>query len=171
MEQVTTFKAGMKYGLYLGLASTVIGLIFYFTGMQDFTSADTPILPSIAVYALVIGLTYLAIKYYKDSNEQDLSLGESMVTALYVGLISGLIGLVWTLIFFNFIDPEALDRMKELALSAPEMEDLPEEALEMTESWMSFMFSSSSMAIIAIIARLILTAIAGLVIGLILKTR
>lgn len=171
MEPITTFKAGTKYGLILGAASVILGLVAYFTGLQDFTSIDSNWILTLLTYALVIGITYLGIMYFKDNNDNELSLGESVSTGLFTGLISGLILMVWTYIFFNFIDPDALTRMLDLTLSSPEYEEMPDETLEQVESWMGFMFNPGMMGLMTLIGRIILTLIVGLVVGLVKKTQ
>ena len=54
----------------------------------------------------MIAFMVLGIKKVKESNEGLLSLGEGLKTGMGIALISGIVGIIYFLLFVNFIDPD-----------------------------------------------------------------
>ncbi len=175
---VTPMKAGLKYGLYLGLAMVVFSLIAHYGGLQDYNSVDiaNSFLVTAITYIILAVLFFLGVRYFKNSNEGQLTFGEGMTTAMFIGVISGLISVVFTFIFFSYIAPDVMESVTNAAMEQvnADMSELSEEerqkSQEMMGSVMGIMQSPIVMAMSTFVARLFSAVIFGLISSLILKT-
>ncbi len=167
MEKLTPFKAGIRYGLILALIGIVISLIVYYGGLQDYTNQNSGKnwILSLVTWVYVFAVMFLAIKAVKASNEGYLSIGEGMSTALYVGLVSGVIIAVWTYAFYSLIGTDMLDQIKE----GIDLDEMSEAQAEATEKMMSIFMSPGLMSLMALLFRLISAGIFGLIASLIQK--
>ena len=157
-------QAGLKYGLYGGIAILLWSLISYLAGLSDPTSADPGFLQQWLPTILMIITMVLGIRYFKESNEGYLSIGQGIVTAIIAGLIMTLISIIWMVVYFYFIDPEAIETLRANVMEkAMEDNNLTEEQMESASGMMGMFTSVPFFAI----AGLIMSVIVGLIIGLI----
>jgi len=120
----------VKYGIILGLISAIISLI------TIISNSSGNYLISIISLIISIIVVVMANKAYKNANNGFMSYGEgfkiSFVSIVIGGIISGLVSFV----YLQFIDPSALEAMKEAQIAAAEkiMEafnvDLPEDQMD-----------------------------------------
>jgi hypothetical protein len=176
---VTPMQAGLKYGVYLGLAMSIFGLIAHYGGLQDYTSVDdisSSFLVSAISWIILAALFFLGIKYFKNGNEGHLTLGEGMTTAMFIGLVSGVISIIFTFIFFTYVAPEVLSTLSEAAMESAnaDLSDLSaeerEKAEEMMGGMMGMFMSPIFMAVSTFFSRMLSAVLFGLVCSLILKT-
>lgn len=113
MENQTksTKNIAVNYGIYLGLASVIISLIIYALGK---TYEQNWIMGLISVLTIIV-FVILGIKKFKDANNGYLVLGQGLKTGLGIALIGAIIGIVYTLIFANFIEPNYMENMMEIS--------------------------------------------------------
>jgi len=176
-KNVTPMQVGLKYGVYLGLAMSVFGFIAHYAGLQDYSSTDitSSFLVTALTWIILAALFFLGIKYFKEGNEGHLTLGEGMTTAMFIGLVSGIISVIFTFIFLTYIAPEVLSTMTDAAI-ADANADLSElsaeeraKADEMIGGVMGFVTSPAFMAAMTLFSRMMSAVIFGLVSSLILK--
>lgn len=179
-RNATPMQVGLKYGLYLGLAMAAFALIAHYGGLQDYSSVDiTSVFLVQAINWIILAvLFFFGTKYFKDNNEGHLTFGEGMITCMFIGLVSGIITVIFTFIFYSYIAPEVLDTVNEAIMSGGAVEsdfsDLSEEdrkeAEAMMGSIMGFATSPSFLAVSALLNRMMSAVIFGLISSLILKT-
>jgi len=171
----TPFKVGLKYGAILGIAMSVLGLIFHYAGLND-----DPLNTSITQTILTTGLSWVilfvgfffGIKYFKQANEGHLTFGEGLITSLFIGVISGIISAIFSFIFFSYVAPDLASSLSEAALEGAK-EGNPEidaEGEEMMNNMMSTIMSPGVMAAIGFVTRIFTAVIFGIIGTLIQKT-
>ena len=167
-ENVTPMNVGMKYGVILGLVGVAIGSIMYFTGFSLKSAADPSMgwITSILTNAVVFGFIYMGLKYFRDSNEGQMTFGEGLSSAMFIGLISGLIIAVYNYIFLAFIAPDFMAQVMEISM---ENQDMTEEQLEATEGMMGAFSSPIFGAFMAFLMRIFGALIWGCLASAILK--
>ena len=164
---VSTTNAGVKFGLYTGIASIIISLILYLAGLSD--PVDPNPISYVAWLVPVIGVV-LGIKYYKDSNEGLLSYGQALGAGTVTALVAGIIGAVYTFIFFEYIDPGMIDAIRENAKTeAFKNPNMTEEQWNQAKGFMETFTSPTVMSIIAIIFNVIVGFITSLIAGAVMK--
>lgn len=165
---VSTTNAGLKYGLYTGLALIVFDLLLYVAGMKD------PASPSAIQYlgfVILIAGVVLAIKYYKDANEGLLTYGQGLGSGTIAALIAGLIVAVYIILFFYLIDPGMIEEIREVAKtnafkSNPNM---TEEQWDQASGFMNAFTSPTAMGIMSVIIYTIFGFITSLIAGAFMK--
>ncbi len=173
---VTPLKAGLKYGVMLGIAMSVLQLVFHYAGLND-----DPTNPNVTNAILTTGLTwivlfalfFLGIKHFKESNDGHLTFGEGLVTSLFIGVISGIISAIFSYILFTYIAPDLASTISEAAMEGAREGgggDLGDEGEEMMENMMSTMTSPGVLSTITLVTRIVTAVIFGLIGTLIQKT-
>ena len=137
-QQKPTKKIALNYGLYLGVASILIGVIRYALGMQYDHDMPFGIL-SLIIMAIIL---VLGIKKYKEVNGGLLTLGQGIKTGIAIALVGGVIGILYTIIFMSVIEPDflahKLEMAKEKMLDNPSFsEEQIDNAIEMQEKFSS----------------------------------
>ena len=118
-QQKPTNKIALNYGLILGFAGILQGLVFYAMG-KTYDNDWYKSVISIVIMAVII---FLGIKEYRKNNSGLLSLGQGIKTGLGIVLIGTVISVIYTLIFANFIEPGFIDNVVELQEKQARVED------------------------------------------------
>ncbi len=91
----------LNYGLYLGLIGSIIHLILWASGLLiEFNWINT-----LVWFIGLIAFVIIGIKKYKKSNNELISWTQGLKIGMGIAMISGVISLVYTLLFMNVIDP------------------------------------------------------------------
>lgn len=169
----STFKTGTKYGVILGVGITVLTIILLLTGLQDFIAPDNLWLPTVLTIIIFIACTYLGIREFKEHNELLLSLGDAMITSLYIGLISAIVGGILTILYYHLADPEIYDRMTdfflEFTVGHPNASADETEIME-TKQVFGYIFSPFVIFISSFTTNLMFAVVIGLILGLKMRT-
>jgi hypothetical protein len=150
----TTRSVGIKYGLYVGLASIAFFLLSVLLNQNPFKG----IWNWIGVIVTVV-LMVLAHKNFKDNGEGFMSYGEGFAIGLWLTVISTVISIPVMYIYLTFIDTAPMELFFEDQRTQMEAGGAPEEAIEMAQKWTRKLFWVIS---------LVVSIIGGVVIALIL---
>jgi hypothetical protein len=155
------------YGLYLGVATILISVVYYVLGMTYENDWKKSVI-SIAVSAIIL---FLGIKKYKESNDGFLSVGQSIKTGLGISLVAAIISVIYTIIFVMFIEPEFVNNLVEITRQKT-YEDNPELTEEQVDSAMEIVRKMSSPGMLSafiLIISLFFGFVISLITGFILK--
>lgn len=157
----------ITYGLLLGGISVVFQLMLFFLDMHY--KNDTT--AGIVSLVIMIGIMLYAFIQYRKSNEGFLSLGEALKMGIGIALVSALIGVVYTQILMNVLDPDTMQKQMELSMETLKAEnpEIPQEALETARSMQEKMSSPLILTAIQIVFALFFGFIISLIGGLIVK--
>lgn len=166
-QEITPKQIMLNYGLMLGFASVLINVVLYAAGKTYDQHWSVGVISTLITVAVII----LGIKKIKDLNGGFLTLSEALKTGLGIALISGIIAVVYMLIFSNFIEPEYFARMLEVQQQKmmetyPNFSDEQLEAYAETAKKMSGPMITSA---VVIIGSLFLGFVISLIGGLIMK--
>jgi ABC-type antimicrobial peptide transport system permease subunit len=119
----------------------------------------------------MIGVLLYSFISFKKQNEGFLSLSEALKIGIGVSLISALIGIVYTQILVNFLDPDTMKKSLELSMDTMRAEnpEMPQEALDTARSMQEKMSSPLIFSAVQIIFALFFGFIISLIGGLIVK--
>jgi hypothetical protein len=152
----------LNYGLMLGLATVVISVANYAFGNAYEPHWSINILS----IGLMIAFMVLGIKKVKESNEGLLSLGEGLKTGLGIALISGIVGIIYFLLFVNFIDPDFFTTIATIQEQKWLDANMTDEQIEGAKAMMAKMsgpgITSSFMIVFTLFIGFIISLIAGL---------
>lgn len=166
-QKISPKQIMLNYGLMLGFASILINVAVYAMGKTYDQHWSVGVI-SILITVVVITL---GIKKIKELNGGSLSLSEALKTGLGIALISGIIAVIYTLIFTSFIEPEYFSRMLEVSQQkmleiSPNMSD---EQLETSMAISKKMSGPTVTSAMVIIGSLFFGFIISLIGGLIMK--
>ncbi len=106
-NQQSSIKSTMiTYGLILGGISVVFRLMLFFLDMHY----QQPPAVGIVSIVIMIGLLVYAFIQYKKENEGFLSLSEALKIGLGISLISAIIGIVYSFILTEVLDPATVQK-------------------------------------------------------------
>jgi uncharacterized protein DUF4199 len=166
-QQKPTNKTALYYGVILGIVLILANVIVYALGMiydQDWKTGSIGLIAMIAVL-------FIGIKKYKEINDSYLTVGQAIKTGLGIAVIGGIISVIYTFIFMNYIEPDfvtntlAVAEEKMIEQNPNLTDEQIEQALSISKKFMSPMIMSA----MALIWTLFLGFIISLISGLILK--
>jgi hypothetical protein len=134
----TTMKsplnAGMKFGLYTGLASITYFLIFY---MMDIVPQGA--LQVIGYLIFIAGIYFGSLHHRNHELDGYMSYGRAFGAGALIVIFAALITAVFNYIFFAYIDPQYMDKMINMAEEDMIRKGMSEEqinmGMEMTRKW------------------------------------
>jgi len=166
-QQKPTNKTALYYGVILGIVLILANVIVYASGMiyeQDWKTGSIGLIGMIAVL-------FIGIKKFKEINEGYLTVGQAIKTGLGIAVIGGIISIIYTFIFMNYIEPDFIANTlagveEKMIEQNPNLTDEQiEQALGFSEKFMS----PSIMSAMALFMTLFFGLIFSLISGLILK--
>ena len=104
------WKPALIYGLILGFVGILLGIIFYFF---DLFVASWTQWVSLAVTVVV--MAYLLVSYRNEYLGGFASYGKIFLMGFVVGIISSVLGVIFTYVMWGVIDPELADKARVVA--------------------------------------------------------
>ena len=167
-NQNSSLKSNIiTYGIILGSISVVFQLMLFFLDMHyknDSTAGIVALLitSGVLVYSFIV---------FKKNNEGYMTLSEALKIGLGVSLISAIIGIIYTQLLVNVLDPDTMQKSLELSIDNMRAQnpEIPQEALETARSIQEKMSSPLIFSAVQIIFSLFFGFIISLIGGLIVK--
>ena len=157
----------LHYGTILGLLSIVFALIIFFLDLHYAQENSV----SFVNYGISITVLIIALLDFRKTNNEILSLGDSIKMGMGVFLISAIYVSIYTFILLNFLDPETLIKSLEVT-EMKILEQNPEISEDQLDQILSFQEKFSTPFVIStvlIIFSLISGFFSSLILGLIFK--
>jgi hypothetical protein len=132
-NKVSIWKNSINYGLIAGFLMIALSIILWLLGLME-----NKFLGYISYLILAFAMFIAATNWRDKLNGGWMSYGEAFKTGFFVTLIAAVLGLIYSYLFFNFIDPEFISglgiKAEEAILEAnPNISDADlETALEMS---------------------------------------
>ena len=168
-EPTTTLRSvGIKWGGISGAVGIIIGLVFFMTGMVDYSGKNSNWLSTTVTYIAMGVCIYMALVEYKQAYSGYIRLGECIKIGLWIGLIAGVITAVYMMIFFKFIQPDLLDTMMSTAIEQAQEKD-PNADEEQIRKIIGMFMTPIFFAISGLIGTVIINFIGSLLIGAAVK--
>ncbi|TVZ51603.1 DUF4199 domain-containing protein [Dokdonia sp. Hel_I_53] len=157
----------LKYGLLLGIIMILFQVILYVT--NNFLAPHWSL--GVLSFVIMIAVTVMGLKTFKKANGGFLKLGQALKIGLGIALISGLIGVVWTLVLTQVLEPNyselALGVVRDQVLE--QYPDMTETQIEQTLSFQENFTKLGFMIPISILFSLFFGFIISLIAGLIMR--
>lgn len=162
MENQASSKSTMlNYGLVLGVVSVLISLTVYALGKHLDQDWRFGVLNFLAMIVIIV----LGIRNFKLANLNIISWGQAVKIGVGIAIISAVIGIIYNLIFANFIEPDFMNQLMEKQRLAWSEANMTEEQIEGAESMMATFSSPAITSAVGIVAAaffgFIISAIAG----------
>ena len=157
----------INFGLILGAISVIFQLMLYFFDMHYKNDSTA----GIVSLTIMVGVILYSFIQFKKSNEGFISSSEALKIGLGVSLVSALVGIFYTQILLNILDPDTMKKSLELSLENMRIQnpEMPQDALDTVRSIQEKMSSPIIFSAIQIIFALFFGFIISLIGGLIVK--
>ena len=160
-QKVSTKSIMINYGALLGLVLILINVIVYAMG----NSYDQHWSIGLISFAVMIILIVLGIKKVKELNDGFLKISEALKVGLGIALISGVLSVIYTFIFTNYIEPDFFTNMMAIQeqkwMDAGLSDQDIENALELTKKMSGPMISSALSIVASVFFGFIISVITG----------
>jgi Protein of unknown function (DUF4199) len=166
-QKLSSKQIMLNYGLILGLTGILLNVALFAMG----NTYDPHWSFMVIGIAITIAIIILGVKKVKEVNGGFLSLGEAIKTGLGIALISAIIGIIYTYIFANYIEPDYYTRLVEVQQQSF-MEKYPnftDEQIEAGNASIQKMAGPIMTTSVALIGSLFVGFIISLIGGLIMK--
>jgi len=161
------------YGFVLALANIVLTLAGFFLGYQTDKLAEGR---WFGLFALVAGLAALAVVLWlgiravrEEAQDKSLAYGKGVLTGFLISLYSGLIGVVYTIVHFTFINPNFADYQIDAMRQKWTQAGLDDAKMQAAEKFMRLFMSAPVMAIIGFMFALGTGTVMALIVAAFLK--
>jgi len=109
-QTTSTKQVALTYGLILGFVSVIIQVIIYAMGKQY----EKHTYVGIGSFLIMVVFISYGIFQFKKQNGGYLSFGEGLKTGIAIALIAGLISIIYSYVFMNFIEPDFMSNMMQI---------------------------------------------------------
>lgn len=154
----------IKWGLIGGTISVIMSLLAYLIGM-----ADSKIFQYMSVL-LMVALIIMSLNEYRDKIGSGFaSFDELFKVGLLIGLIVGVISVLWFYIYISFIDVDMIPRLLLKTELELETQGLPDKDIKMAMNITKKFMTPFYMSVISIASTLFVSGIIALISALIIK--
>jgi len=166
------WSTAIKWGAISGGVGVVLTMIFYNMGlMEPGGSSMNGLITTLVMIGIGLAIVYLGLKEYRSANNGQLALGRGIVWALGFGVIAGIIGAIFSFIFFSFLAPEFITDTMELQMAEMEEQGMGEEEMEVAAGYTEMFMSPVVFAVFGFLGQIFYALIQGLIASIALKTR
>ncbi|TAE52866.1 MAG: DUF4199 domain-containing protein [Bacteroidetes bacterium] len=163
MSNATPRSVGIKWGLYLGAASALFGIII--TVAKLYTNQA---ISFVAILISIVGVV-LALREYKASNGGFMSLGQGFQTGLAASVIAGIISSVVSALHYMIV-PDLKDEVLNVTIAEleknPQMtQDIIDQTVKISETMMQPFVSIP----VGILGSLLMGALISVIVAAIMK--
>ncbi len=160
-EKISPSKIGLRYGIFVGLALIIYGLILQLSGLYVYQGLQW------LSYVILIVLIFMAHNTFKAANEGYIKYGQGLSIGVIMSIVGGAISGIFSFIYLKYVDDSALkyaiEKAEDDLYSRGMSDEQIEQALAMTEKFTSPMmiliFGILGMAFIGLLISLIVSAI------------
>ena len=155
-------KTGLRYGIMLGVASSVLFLTF---AWLKISSNWMLMLPELA---FAIALTYLAHLYFKENNNGTMTFGQGVTISFWMGLSSGILAPLVTYVYSKFINTTYMLDAARVEMGKKGL-GLPDDQIDTVLNALAVFMSPEVTFFLGILSYIISAVIVGLVVSLFTK--
>src|SRR5262245_14600352 len=123
---VTTKSVGIRYGIIMGAISIVLFLVFVIVDIDTYLKLGRWISTVMGIVILV-----LAHLYYRHNGDGFMNYGQGIGIAFWCGMISSVIGSVFTYVYVKFIDQSMTQAIRDGAIRDMQEKGQSDEQIEM----------------------------------------
>jgi hypothetical protein len=166
-QKTSSTQIMLNYGLILGFVGILINVAVFAMGQTYDPHWSVSVIGIIVTVLIIVA----AIKKFKAGSDGYLSLGQALKIGLGTALVAAILGIIYTYIFANFIEPDYYARVIEVQQAAV-LEKYPnftDEQIEMANANIERFAGFGMGATMALVVSLFFGFIVALIAGLIMK--
>ena len=153
----STRSVGIRFGLIGALISVAYFLILNVSGI-DMTRGVW----NWFGYALTLVLLIFAHQQFKERGDGFMSYGQGMGVAFWMGLVSAVLGSLFTYVYVKFIDEGFLELLKNKQIEALQEQGMSEQQIDQAIEVSSMFMTAEAILVMGLIGGIAVTLIIGL---------
>jgi len=158
---VTTRSVGIRYGIIMSLISIVYFLLFANLDMDSFLSLGRWGNTVIGIVILV-----LAHIYFKQNGDGFMSYGQGVGIAFWAGLVSSVIGSIFTYVYIKFFDSSMITAIRESSIRQMEEKGQSDEQIEMAMKFVDMFTNAEAMLLFGLFFGILGLVVIGLIVSI-----
>lgn len=127
----------LRYGLMIGLALFVIGLVLQFTGIVDPVAQKGTSINLITGVVILLGGLYLAVGEYKKESGNLITFGRALGFGTLTLVFICLVTFVMSWLNFTVIDPGMVDQIREVSAQRMREQGMDDEAIDQAKGMLN----------------------------------
>ncbi|MBF9237128.1 DUF4199 domain-containing protein [Hymenobacter sp. BT683] len=160
---VSATSVGLRYGLLTGLISVIISFGLFAASMEQ-----SP-LRFVTFLVLIVGIV-LAMRHFKEHNYGFMSFGQGLGIGTMISAVVGALSAVFTYVYLNIIDTDAVGRMMEKARADMEAKGgLSDEQIDQGMAMAGKFMNGPMMVVIVLVTSIITGVLLSLIISAFVK--
>ncbi|MEY4935927.1 MAG: hypothetical protein RIS64_2286 [Bacteroidota bacterium] len=169
-ETVSILPTGNRWGLILGAAGVIMGLLFFLFGIIDYTGTKSNLFPNLIQWGVTAGVFYMAIKAHRDEDLGGLiSLGRCVKLGAYMGLIGGVLTAIYMFVHIKYLQPDFANIAIEAAVNSAEAKGQDPDKVRDSLEMMRGLFSPTYMMAIGFFGSMISSLFVALIVGFFMR--
>jgi hypothetical protein len=164
-ESSSVFAFALKYGVIGGALSAVVTLGSFVVGMSE-----SPV-GGIAIYVILLVVLIWGQIGYRLSAPPPVEYGEAFVVGFVIILYFVVVGTLYNLIHWNFIDPGIMERTLAAAEAAMRGQGIPEEQMQQAMGVQKMMIGPVATPLIGLVTLTIMGAILCLITSIFIRKK
>lgn len=162
------YKITMTYGLYVGLALSVVVLLFHLGGQVEIPGSISGWFNTAIV---VFAMMYFGKQYQKQYYPQGIKYGKAYGFTILLSIFSSVIFTFFLYLYYAYIEPEAVTLyLKQIEITLKEALQMPNDQMEIMLGFYQQILSPGIMAFSAGFKQVISGAFIGLIASYFLKS-
>jgi len=161
--QASTSKIGLRYGLISGLILIIYSLILQVAGLASNQKLGW------LSYIILAVIIYMAHNAFKQQGNGYLSIGQGLGIGMIISAISGVFSGVFLFVYLKFVDNSMLEEIRDRSYEQLESKGMSDEQIEQAMSMSEKFMSPGMLFIFAIIGTLFFGFIVSLIVSLFTK--
>jgi hypothetical protein len=158
---LTTKSVGIRYGLIGGIISIVLFLLFVIVDIDTYLKIGRW-----TNTGMVIVLIVLAHMYFKKNGDGFMSYGQGIGIAFWMGLISSVVGSIFTYVYVKFFDQSMTTAIRESAISDMEKQGQSDEQIEMAMKFVDMFTNPEALLFFGLFFGILGTVVIALIVTL-----
>jgi uncharacterized membrane protein YdjX (TVP38/TMEM64 family) len=162
-------NTALFYGIVLAIANIVLSLVSYFLGFQTDKIAMEPWF-SLLGFAAMIAVLWLGIRAAREeTQDKSLAYGKGVLTGFLISVYSGLIGMVYAIIHFTYINPAYADYKIDVSRQKWMQAGFSEAKMAAAEKFTRFLLSPVPLSIVVLITNVVFGVVVALIVAAFLR--
>ncbi|HMG94536.1 MAG TPA: DUF4199 domain-containing protein [Chryseolinea sp.] len=156
---VTPRSVGIRYGLIMGIISIVLFLVFVIVDMETYLKIGRWVNTAMAIAILI-----LAHLYYRKNGDGFMNYGQGIGIAFWSGLISSVVGSVFTYIYIKFVDQSMITAIREGAIRDMEEKGQSDEQIDMAMKFVDMFTNAEALLLFGLFFGVLGMIVIGLIV-------
>jgi hypothetical protein len=158
---VTTRSTGIRYGVI----AAVIGIVYFLVlNTMGVDMSQGP--ASWFRYIITLGIIFMAHVYFKNNGSGFMSYGQGVNISMWIGLLSAVIGSVFSYIYIKFIDAGFIEMIKQNQIEQMEGKGMSEEQIDQAMKYASMFMTPEMIFVFGLVFGFLGTVVCGLIVSI-----